>query len=767
MIHQFAKYKVSIVLSFFLGALSCFGQAVGVEVKSENRSDYLFPWAGGMNSCQFGTLDLNLDGVKDLVVFDRVGDRLMPFLATLSGDSYTYIYAPEYEQDFPVLSQWVNFTDYNRDGKEDIFTYAGYGTMTVYRNISSSNLAFEPAVYPYLTSFQGGGYVNLYVTYADYPAIYDLDNDGDLDILTFWGLGSFVEKHRNMSVEKYGNADSLDYIKTDFCWGYFAESEESNQISLDTCLKCCEEAGGHGGMEAWKLELRHTGSTFCILDLDGNTTPDLLLGDVDYPNLVALYNGGIPDTAKIISFDWQFPPGQQNVDMFSMPAAFYNDFDFDGVADLMVAPFDPNPYNTENYESNWFYHNNGTDNLPLFDLRSRSFIQDQMIDLGAGAFPVFLDVDNDGLTDLLAGNFGYYDSSYYDNYMFLHTIQTGKIAYFSNTGMLAQPKFTFITRDFAEISKIQTRGVYPTFGDLDGDGDEDMLAGNEAGQIIYFQNTANPGEFMVLEPENLAYENIDVGSFSTPQLFDLDRDNRPDLIIGEKGGNLNYYRNSGTAENPDFNLVTDSLGKINVTDYSVSLDGYSVPCFYRVDGGPTHLLVGAETGKVHYFTGIDGNLNGKFKASDTLAGLIGVEEIKSDYGFRSAPALADLDGDGYPEMIVGNFSGGFNFIGRNSSSPVNEVKYPAAGQNFRVTITPNPSKGHFTVNCVDNEQKADLQLILFDGAGRMVLSAKGKSGEKIFVDTKSYKPGLYFLKITTNGSNRIKNEIFNGKVLLM
>ena len=83
------------------------------------------------------------------------------------------------------------------DGKNDIFTYSpGYASMMVYQNISDETLKFKRVVYPYLTSYQGGGYVNIYVTYADYPGISDVDNDGDLDILTFWGLGSFVEMHQ-------------------------------------------------------------------------------------------------------------------------------------------------------------------------------------------------------------------------------------------------------------------------------------------------------------------------------------------------------------------------------------------------------------------------------------------------------------------------------------------------------------------------------------------------------------------------------------------
>ncbi len=79
-------------------------------------------------------------------------------------------------------------------------------------------------VSPYLTSFQGAGYVNILATNADYPAIIDIDDDGDLDLLSFWSLGTFIELHTNRSMEKkYGHADSLDFERTDFCWGRIAE----------------------------------------------------------------------------------------------------------------------------------------------------------------------------------------------------------------------------------------------------------------------------------------------------------------------------------------------------------------------------------------------------------------------------------------------------------------------------------------------------------------------------------------------------------------
>jgi len=728
-----------------------------IKVYSENRHEYTFPWAGGMNSCQFYKLDINLDGLKDLVVFDRTGDRIMPFLTVQSGEIFDYEYAPEYAEYFPQLSHWAIFADYDGDGREDIFTYSpGYAGLKVYRNISNTHLDFRLEVYPFLTSFQGGGYVNILVTYADYPAICDLDGDGDLDILTFWGLGSFVEKHRNMSVEKYGKRDSLDFMKTDFCWGYFAESDESNQITLDTCLRCGSmEAWGHGSLEQGTAnretgtanrEERHTGSTFRLLELNGDNLIDLLLGDVDYPNLVALYNGGSVDTARMVSYNWQYPTDGVPINLFSMPASFYDDFDNDGINDLLVAPFDPNPFLSDNFQSAWFYHNDGSNDQPQFNLKSRSFLQDQMIDVGAGAYPVFCDIDQDGLMDLLIGNYGYYDTSYYDQFMTLYTKHTSQVAWLRNTGTTEQPAFTFIDRDFAGVSSLDLKGLAPAFGDLDGDNDVDMLLGCEDGTIIHYLNTASPGEPMSLALSQLNFQNIDVGAFSTPQLFDLDRDNLIDLIIGEKGGNINFYKNTGTMQNPCFTLVTDSLGKVNVIDYSISLDGFSAPFFYRDAQDQTHLLVGSEKGDVLYFTGIDGNLEGEFTLSDTLAGLIGLQEFKAHRGYRSAPALFDLDQNGYPELIAGNFSGGLEYFAGSGFPPVsgldeNSLSIP------EVIIYPVPATDQINISVADPDIWRIIGVKIISADGRVILSYNYDNEIKMIVNTNFFTKGLFICQV--------------------
>jgi hypothetical protein len=762
-------------------AILAFGKLFGqeqdhsIKVYSETRQQFPYAWAGGMNSCQFAKLDMNLDGVKDLVVFDRTGDRIMPFLSVQSGDDYYYSYAPGFAANFPLLSHWAIFVDYNLDGKEDIFTWSpGYAGLKVYRNTSENDLEFTIEVYPFLTSFQGGGYVNILVTYADYPAIVDLDGDGDLDILTFWGLGSFVEKHRNMSMEKYGHADSLDFVKTDFCWGYFAESEESNELALDTCLRCGSgEAGKHGGMEAWghgisNGDFRHTGSTFQILDLNADGLPDLLLGDVDYPNLIALHNGGNNDTARMVSYDWQYPPGDKPVDLFSMPAAFYADFDFDGINDLVVSPFDPNPFLTDNFHSAWLYRNEGNNDQPQFNLLTKNFLQDKMIDFGAGAYPVFCDIDGDNLTDLLIGNYGYYDTSWYDQFMILHTEQTGMIAYLRNTGTAGHPAFTIYDRDFAGASALDIRGIVPAFGDLDGDGDYDVLLGCETGKIIFYLNKANPGEPASLELEDMNYQGIDVGDFSAPALFDLDKDDLPDLIIGEKKGNLNFFRNSGSLEKPVFTFVTDSLGKVNVTDYSLSLDGYSVPLFYKDALDETHLLVGSESGEILYFTGIDEfNFTGAYERNDTLAGLIGIENLETDRGYRSATAMFDLDLDGYPELIAGNFSGGLESFGKNNQSPVNQVNSLDLPGDVAINVFPNPAHELINISCTDCSEIDFSDIYLYDYLGKLIFQYSGSLEGNFLLNAESLPGGIYVLRMILKSKSLKYNYIFTKKILFL
>src|SRR5688572_5876530 len=90
-----------------------------IAVKNEDGTLLATPWAGGLNAAHYNTLDLNADGKEDLVLFDRMGDKILTFV----NDQNKYRYAPEYEDFFPdEVTNWLLLRDYNCDGKKDIFT---------------------------------------------------------------------------------------------------------------------------------------------------------------------------------------------------------------------------------------------------------------------------------------------------------------------------------------------------------------------------------------------------------------------------------------------------------------------------------------------------------------------------------------------------------------------------------------------------------------------------------------------------------------------
>ena len=114
----------------------------------ENGVQFSSALSGGINAGQFSNVDLNLDGIMDIIVFDKSGNKLSPFI----NDNGTFIYAPKYRNNFPAIHDWVLLTDYNCDGKNDIFTYSS-GGMAVYLNTSNTELEFTQITSSVLSSF--------------------------------------------------------------------------------------------------------------------------------------------------------------------------------------------------------------------------------------------------------------------------------------------------------------------------------------------------------------------------------------------------------------------------------------------------------------------------------------------------------------------------------------------------------------------------------------------------------------------------------------
>jgi len=669
-------------------------------------------WNGGINSSQFSEIDLNLDGVKDIIVFDRSGNKLSPYL-NINGK---FIFSPQYRESFPKIENWMLSEDYDCDGKNDIFTYSTAG-ISVYRNNSNLELSFvlKDSLLKNNTSGQ-----HIYVSPVDIPAIVDVDYDGDIDILTFDIAGGFVHYFKNTSIENYNNCEYLEFDFADGCWGDFFEG--INSYTLNFNCQCTPITNIYNNNKS-----KHAGSTLLAIDVDNDNDRDLILGDVSFNNLNLLINGGDNQNAIITSVDTAFPQNNLNTiaaDIHIFPSAFYIDASNDGIKDLIVTSNMRN--NSENFKSCWLYENSGTNINPNFNFIQKDFLQGSGLDFGENAHPTLFDLNKDGLLDLFIGNYGYH---------LPNGTPISKIAYYQNTGTLQSPEFTLITEDFEGISNLNLNttlntpalNLFPSFGDLNDDSDEDLIIGDSDGKVHFLIN--NGGNFSINTPN---FENIDVGYFATPQIIDVNRDGLNDLIIGNKKGTISYFENMGTQTTPIFTNEISNWGGIDV-DSSLTQNGFSSPMLIDING-EYFLFVGSYSGKTYLYKNIDGNLNGTFTELNSINNNVWE-------GGKNSVTVGDINNDNLVDLLIGNQSGGLAlFKGDTSiySSNSNDINI--------INVFPNPSSDYIYIN---NPKKR--LIVVFNSLGKIELTSRNEK-----IDIQKLSPGLYYVRNENQFSKFIK-----------
>lgn len=712
-----------------------------VNVFNADNDTLNYAWWGGLNAVQFTEMDINLDGIMDLLLFDRSGNVLLPLINENIPGKFSYIYMPEYRSKFPYLYDWIITADFNNDGKMDIFTY-GVGGIRVFKNVSTLNeLKFE-LWSNQLNSLIYNNYFNIYLTDVDYPIITDVDGDGDLDILAFYILGNFIELHKNMGVELHGNPDTMDFHRDYRCWGNIMESDLSNELFLN--ITCPWQKSLAPGSETNEKEIMHVGSTMLFMDTNGDGLRDLLIGDTDYPNLIRLINGGTPDSAHFVSQELNFPSNTKPVELYSIPVAAFLDINNDGKKEFLVSTFDASPVISETKQSVWLYTNNGSnDSLDLVFVRE-NFIQDLMIEHGSGAYPVLQDWNGNGLLDLFVANYGNRDSSWYEN-GFLYSSYTSSVALYENTGSATNPEFKLITEDFADIASLGLASVFPAFADLDGDGDIDMVLGHRGGNLLYFENIAGTGLPMNLELADSNWLGINVGNYSAPVFFDLTKNGLPDLVVGHRMGYLTYWENTGTLSSPVFTHKTDTLGDVYTADLTHSYFGHSIPCFYRNVQGETFLFTGSNRGWILHFKDIDNNLDGTFSLIDTVFVAEVNKKIKIQTGVRVSPWVADLNNDGYPELLAGNYRGGISYFKGVQPPPDTVGIQKPVVNNSQLSIFPNPFNEYVILQ--SRTQPISGLMNMFSIDGRMIKSVQFQFVNELTVETSEIPDGVYILRI--------------------
>lgn len=694
----------------------------------ENGKVLKMPWANGLNFANLSSCDVNNDGIKDLIAFDRINvfgtGRFRVFIKKGSAGEAKYEAAPQLSYHFPTCSNWAVLLDYDCDGKEDIFTYVQSG-MKVFRNTSANGFLsftlFKNLVY---TNYGGpNGKANLYTSSVGVPGISDLDSDGDLDVLTFSPQGVLIEYHKNISKESGYNCDSLIFSAVDLCWGKISESQ--CEVSMNQCANKPLIT-----LQSAESKEYHAGACLMCFDSDGDNDKDLVMGDIACNTVHYVHNTGTSGVGALFTDTTALYPnfpqkGNTTVlKLNNFPCTYHVDVDGDGKKDLVATP---NVSGSENYKSLWYYNNTSNTSTVNFQFVKTNLLQDEMIEVGQNSFPITIDENGDGKKDLLVGTHGYYQGN----------ALVAKLTLYRNISTSAVPLYSLITRDYANVASQNLSFVMPTAGDIDGDGDVDLLVGTLSGQIHWLKNSAGAGN-----PCNFSQFISNAFSFTTssavaaPQLFDLDGDNLLDLIIGGKNGRLSFYKNIGTATAPSYSVVSNNLGGVDVKGdpFLFGLDGFAVPYFYK-ENSITMAMVGSVTGTLwHYLvpSGATGNFT---KLSEGLSGL--------NEGSQSSVLYEDLDGDSKRDLMVGNGAGGLSYY--SSSSPfvgISSEEYAPSD----LLLFPNPTDAVLQLEPAPGT--TSVQIEIYDYSGRILIS-ENFGGALVVIDCSRLAQGIYIARVST------------------
>ena len=685
---------------------------------------------GGLNSPQFSQFDIDGDGTKEIILFDKVGDIFNVYKYNPTKDRYEYWIDPPVI--FPRINDLAMVRDFDGDGVMDLFAIPTDDIIgfAVWKGKKVNNITFLERVqlkkwFFNVLSYPGNnGPLNVYITVTDIPDIQDIDGDGDLDIFSFNEQGSHMVFYKNNSVELGYGRDSLLYTLEDMCYGKFIEGGLDNTITLSNNPKICATHFGDT-----PLETRHSGSTILVKDIDKDGVKDILLGDISFNNVVYLRNTGSNLKAYITEIDEHFPASEE-VNLGPFPSSY--DFQYgDNNTDCILATSNVGSLATESQLIWRYIHDTLVEGK--YKLLEKDFLIKNTIDLGLECSPALYDVDADGKLDIIAGNKFYKDEN---------SGQYGQLVYLRNTSTGGQISFVVENDNFADLKQfgIKHFGYKPLFVDIDNNGNMDLLIGTERGSLLHYESLTAIGQASNFVLKSESYQDIKVPSRAAPAAFDYDNDGDMDLLIGDKNGNFCLFVNTGSAQNPIFTPGYQDAPNVyrygNITVKEIGdTEGDATPSFIRFNS-ENLLISGSYNGQLYAFNGMDGTSTPNLKR-------ISINTEALYVGRQNKPAFADLDNDGVLELVQGNIRGGMNIMKTNiTTEGTIGVKQ---NESKPLLFYPNPASISSRIYL---SQSNISHIALYDMQGKLIKSINIEDKQNYFNLNGNLPTGIYIIKAT-------------------
>jgi hypothetical protein len=190
---------------------------------------------------------------------------------------------------------------------------------------------------------------------------------------------------------------------------------------------------------------------------------------------------------------------------------------------------------------------------------------------------------------------------------------------------------------------------------------------------------------------------------------------------------------------------------VDVINREWSNNGFSKPHFFKNNDGETHLFCGNEDGKILHYIDIDENLfdGGTFRRLKDLEFWLNNRVQMLSEGSFTALAVADFNGDGLLDMVVGNHRGGLTIFFGIKEIPVKNKPVVETGNSTSLQIFPNPVQTEFVVSGI-GYQVSGGYLEIFDLTGRRVQIEPlpiTRHPSPVTVNISHLRNGVYFLKI--------------------